>query len=252
MGCLIRVDPDEMTSTASVLQATASELTDIGGGVQSQCGSCCLPAGVEAQVLAQASAVESSLGLVAGDLGAQATDIANRGLLAADDSLATAASAASGSGVGDEWNGTDTWMAPMAQSGEPGSAASFGGTELWTATMAQSGEPGSAASFGGTELWTATMAQSAGVSISMPEPIFPDGLAAMGGPVGRGAGGSIGLGQAFPGGIIGVVGESTPGLSLGDPNMILGHTLAVENINRAALGKPPLTMAEHDAAGPHA
>ena len=230
MGCLIRVDPDEMTSTASVLQATASELTDIGGGVQSQCGSCCLPAGVEAQVLAQASAVESSLGLVAGDLGAQATDIANRGLLAADDSLATAASAASGSGVGDEWNGTDTWMAPMAQSGEPGSAASFGGTELWTATMAQ----------------------SAGVSISMPEPIFPDGLAAMGGPVGRGAGGSIGLGQAFPGGIIGVVGESTPGLSLGDPNMILGHTLAVENINRAALGKPPLTMAEHDAAGPHA
>ena len=239
MGCLIRVDPDEMTSTASVLQATASELTDIGGGVQSQCGSCCLPAGVEAQVLAQASAVESSLGLVAGDLGAQATDIANRGLLAADDSLATAASAASGSGVGDEWNGTDTWMAPMAQSGEPGSAASFGGTELWTATMAQSGEQGSAASFGGTELWTATMAQSAGASISMPEPIFPDGLAAMDGLVSLGPGGFSG------------VGGGTPALGLGGFDLTRGPSLTLENMQRLAQGKPQISAAEHAAQGPN-
>ena len=217
MGCLIRVDPDEMTSTASVLQATASELTDIGGGVQSQCGSCCLPAGVEAQVLAQASAVESSLGLVAGDLGAQATDIANRGLLAADDSLATAASAASGSGVGDEWNGTDTWMAPMAQSGEPGSAASFGGTELWTATMAQ----------------------SAGASISMPEPIFPDGLAAMDGLVSLGPGGFSG------------VGGGTPALGLGGFDLTRGPSLTLENMQRLAQGKPQISAAEHAAQGPN-
>jgi len=217
MGCLIRVDPDEMTSTASVLQATASELTDIGGGVQSQCGSCCLPAGVEAQVLAQASAVESSLGLVAGDLGAQATDIANRGLLAADDSLATAASAASGSGVGDEWNGTDTWMAPMAQSGEQGSAASFGGTELWTATMAQ----------------------SAGASISMPEPIFPDGLAAMDGLVSLGPGGFSG------------VGGGTPALGLGGFDLTRGPSLTLENMQRLAQGKPQISAAEHAAQGPN-
>ena len=99
MGCLIRVDPDEMTSTASVLQATASELTDIGGGVQSQCGGCCLPAGVEGQVLAEASAVESSLGGIASDLGGQATDLSSRAVVVANDSLPTAASAASAPGA---------------------------------------------------------------------------------------------------------------------------------------------------------
>jgi len=99
MGCHIRVDPDEMTSTASVLQSIAAELSDVGGGVQSQCGNCCLPVGVEGQVLAGALAVESSLGGVASDLGGQAVDLSNRAAVAVNDSLPTAASAALGSGV---------------------------------------------------------------------------------------------------------------------------------------------------------
>ncbi len=96
---LIRVDGQEMQTAASVLQASASEVADIGGGVQQGCGSCCLPAGVEEQVLAAAFGVESSLVQVSSDLQAQAQDLAQRGLVAANDSLPTAASAASGPGL---------------------------------------------------------------------------------------------------------------------------------------------------------
>ena len=98
MSCMIRVDPGEMSATASVLQSTAAELADLGSGVQSQCCSCCLPAGIEGEVMAAAAAVESSLGVVAGDLSVQATDLSNRGAVAANDSLASAASSASGPG----------------------------------------------------------------------------------------------------------------------------------------------------------
>ena len=92
MGCTIKVDPGEMSFTASVLQSTAMELTGIGSEVQSQCCSCCLPAEIEGEVMAAASAVEAVLALVAEDLSLQATDLSSRGVVAANDSLATASS----------------------------------------------------------------------------------------------------------------------------------------------------------------
>ena len=98
MGCMIRVDPDEMASSSVALQKVAAELADLGSGVQSQCCSCCLPAGVEGEVMASAASVEASISGIAGDLGAQATDLSNRGAVAASDSLPTATSSASGAG----------------------------------------------------------------------------------------------------------------------------------------------------------
>ncbi len=95
---MIRCDSNEMASTATFLRSLAGELSTIGTDVRSQCCACCVPADIESEVLARAFDVESSLTGVAGDLGIQAGDIATRGAVAANDSLGTAASAASGSG----------------------------------------------------------------------------------------------------------------------------------------------------------
>jgi len=64
MGCMIRIDPDELSSAASVLQDMAGGLADIGSVVQNACCSCCLPVGIEGQVLAQASSIQSNLGSI--------------------------------------------------------------------------------------------------------------------------------------------------------------------------------------------
>ncbi len=94
MGCLIRLDPDELVATAAALRAQASELADIGTGVQGQCCSCCLPIAIEGQIVSGASAVESMLRGVATDLGAAAVDLDQRGAVAANDSLPTAGAVA--------------------------------------------------------------------------------------------------------------------------------------------------------------
>jgi len=98
MGCMIRIDPDELSSAASVLHGMAAGLADVGSAVQNACCSCCLPAGIEGQVLAQSSSIQSNLSSITEYFGVEATDLNNRGSLAANDSLSTAASSASGPG----------------------------------------------------------------------------------------------------------------------------------------------------------
>jgi len=92
----IRVEPEEMTTTASVLQGTAGELAGLGGDVQRQCTNCCVPPTAEAQVLALAAAIQTTLTAISADLLTQAGDLATRGSTAAADSLAAAVGAASG------------------------------------------------------------------------------------------------------------------------------------------------------------
>jgi len=92
MTC-VRLEPVEMTSSASVLHGAARELIDIGAEVQRQCCGCSTPSTAEGQILAVAAAVEAALVATAGDLRAEATDLAIRADVAANDSLAAAAMA---------------------------------------------------------------------------------------------------------------------------------------------------------------
>ena len=195
MGCLIRVDPEEMTSTASVLQGIAAELSDVGGGVQSQCGSCCLPNGVEGQVLAQASAVESSLGGIASDLGGQATDLSNRSAVAAGDSLPTASSAA-GPGLGSS-------IAPTASAGSGYGVSVIGGASLYepivfngvpmdpsiAAGLPNGGLVTSLYNNGGTGSPSGSFFDGSGYPPGHLEPFFPGAAA----PTSGGQGGAGGL-----------------------------------------------------------
>ena len=107
-----------MAATASTLSALAAELIALGGDVQGACCGCCLPATIEAEVLAGAGGVQSILVDIAGDFGVQASDLAARGAIAANDSLGTAASAASP--IYNNW--LDTMSAPRSF---PGLGASF-------------------------------------------------------------------------------------------------------------------------------
>ena len=106
MTCIC-VEPGEMTATASVLRGSAQELAGVGGELQSQCCGCSIPAEIEGQVLALAAAIEAALAAVADDLNTQAGDLDTRGTAAANDSLVTAATAASSiSGPGFAWPDT--------------------------------------------------------------------------------------------------------------------------------------------------
>ena len=106
MTCIC-VEPGEMTATASVLRGSAQELAGVGGELQSQCCGCSIPVEIEGQVLALAAAIEAALAAVADDLNTQAGDLDTRGTAAANDSLVTAATAASSiSGPGFAWPDT--------------------------------------------------------------------------------------------------------------------------------------------------
>ena len=125
---LIRIDPDELTATAETLRRIAAELTQIGTSVATDVACCVLPDGDAATA---ASQVNGNLGSVGGDLATQATDLTNRGALAANQSLPTAASAASGPAAPmtvDESGGlTGGWIADMEARGATAPTTGFVG-----------------------------------------------------------------------------------------------------------------------------
>jgi len=119
MTCIC-VEPGEMTATASVLRGSAQELAGVGGELQSQCCGCSIPAEIEGQVLALAAAIEAALAAVADDLNTQAGDLDTRGTAAANDSLVTAATAASSiSGPGFAWPDTTASTVGFVGGGNP-------------------------------------------------------------------------------------------------------------------------------------
>ena len=119
MTCIC-VEPGEMTATASVLRGSAQELAGVGGELQSQCCGCSIPVEIEGQVLALAAAIEAALAAVADDLNTQAGDLDTRGTAAANDSLVTAATAASSiSGPGFAWPDTTASTVGFVGAGSP-------------------------------------------------------------------------------------------------------------------------------------
>jgi len=92
---LIRVDPEELQVTASVLNACAAELAELERGLPS-CLRCSIPPEIEGLVQQIVSTIGSIVGAVAQLVGNDANDLVNRATTAANDSLAVATSATIG------------------------------------------------------------------------------------------------------------------------------------------------------------
>jgi len=93
---LIRIDPEEMSTTAAVLRGCAVEIGDLCGDLAGRCAACCLPASVDSMISSAVTGIHARLVAVAGDLGGRADELSARGAAAVNGSLATGASAAWG------------------------------------------------------------------------------------------------------------------------------------------------------------
>ncbi len=239
----IRVDPDELTGTASVLQGSATELADLGSGISAECGSCCVPAGVEGEIRAAAAAVTACLGGIASDLGAAASDLSQRGALAANDSLGTAASAASGPAAGTDTGTvgmTDDWLASMDS---PVVSTSSG----WAVT-------------GGD--WLASMGTPVGTATASPAALTGSWLDPMSGPAVTSAIGWSNLAGPTAadltggGGVGRLNGPAASALDLPQfthpLNQVPDPSLPQVNDDRASQGWAPLTEGDYRALYPNA
>jgi hypothetical protein len=139
---MITIDPNEMAAASETLHNCAVEAADIGSRLSGY-AAFAMPPDVQNVVDQFVVTVDQALDEVAARLDAQATDLARRAEIAANDSLAaagvvvggTAVSAASGGPSVDGWSpDAAAWMAPMAAG-----ATSSGGfpvdTGSWTDPM---------------------------------------------------------------------------------------------------------------------
>ncbi len=94
---MIRIDPDEMTATASVLRSLAVETAEIGRALPACC-SCAMPSETESLVNQLVARADMVLDEVAARLGAEAAALTQRGAQAGSNSL-VAAGTASGAGL---------------------------------------------------------------------------------------------------------------------------------------------------------
>jgi hypothetical protein len=96
----IVLNPDQLAQTASFLQNAAGEYQAIGAQVYGcDCG--CMPADVAATVDSATAAVRSSLQGISSELGAQASDLAQRAGVSQDGGFSTAVGAAWGGPASD-------------------------------------------------------------------------------------------------------------------------------------------------------
>jgi len=95
---MIRIDPNEMTATASLLRSLAVEVAQICSEIPACC-CCAMPPETELLVKQIVARLDVALDNVARDLGVEATNLSQRGGLAANDSLTTASAAATGTGL---------------------------------------------------------------------------------------------------------------------------------------------------------
>ena len=95
---MIRIDPNEMTATASLLRSLAVEVAQICSEIPTCC-CCAMPPETESLVKQIVARLDVALDNVARDLGVEATNLSQRGGLAANDSLTTASAAATGTGL---------------------------------------------------------------------------------------------------------------------------------------------------------
>jgi len=95
---MIRIDPNEMTATASLLRSLAVEVAQICSEIPACC-CCAMPPETESLVKQIVARLDVALDNVARDLGVEATNLSQRGGLAANDSLTTASAAATGTGL---------------------------------------------------------------------------------------------------------------------------------------------------------
>ena len=93
---MIRIDPDEMTSTASVLRSLAVEVAQIGNEVPGCC-SCAMPVATESLVRQLVAKADSVLDEVARRLSAEAASLSQRAGLVANDSPSTVSATGTGS-----------------------------------------------------------------------------------------------------------------------------------------------------------
>jgi hypothetical protein len=96
----VRIDLDEMEQTSRTLQAVAASVGSIAAEVRAECAACALPPASAAEVMATVAAVDGRLRTAQIELLLQATILAQRGLLAAYDSLSVAARSSMTSSVG--------------------------------------------------------------------------------------------------------------------------------------------------------
>ena len=75
---MIRIDPDEMTATASVLRSLAVETAEIGRALPACC-SCAMPSETESLVNQLVARADMVLDEVAARLGAEAAALTQRG-----------------------------------------------------------------------------------------------------------------------------------------------------------------------------
>ncbi len=95
---MIRIDPNEMTATASLLRSLAVEVAQICSEIPACC-CCAMPPETESLVKQIVARLDVALDNVARDLGVEATNLSQRGGLAANDSLTAASAAATGTGL---------------------------------------------------------------------------------------------------------------------------------------------------------
>ena len=93
---MIRIDPDEMTATASVLRSLAGEVAHIGNATPGCC-SCAMPVATESLVRQLVAKADSVLDEVARRLSAEAANLSQRAGLVANDPPSAVNTAATGS-----------------------------------------------------------------------------------------------------------------------------------------------------------
>lgn len=94
---MIRIDPDEMTATASVLRSLAVEVAQIGNATPGCC-SCAMPVATESLVRQLVAKADSVLDEVARRLGVEAASLSQRAGVVANDPPATVSPTATGTG----------------------------------------------------------------------------------------------------------------------------------------------------------
>jgi hypothetical protein len=97
---LITIDPNELVAASATLHSCATEAADIGSQLRG-CACCAMPPELQAAVDELVVVTDRALDSIAARIDVQANDLANRGQMAANDSLATAGAVVAAPAVGD-------------------------------------------------------------------------------------------------------------------------------------------------------